>query len=223
MKYPFLRLLTLSSALLIAGCGDEKKDKKKDKDDDEDKSSKDEKSEPEKLDEESLAELMTLEIPGFEAMDPMGNIYTRIQLKSTTDPAIKLTVQAQVCELKLLCPELTQAGFEARSDELVHEFSQALQESPDFVFEFSEQELAGASTVGTHGMSFMKKGGTSTYMHFHRLFSHDETNLLMVEASPTGSFPRSAEDLDNMVSHEDLQAAAEAAFAIYATELFESE
>ena len=71
-------------------------------------------------------------------------------------------------------------------------------------------------------MSWVKKDRTTTHTHFHRLFSHDETNLLMVEASPNG-FPKSAEELEAMVSHADLQTAAETAFAVYAANLFPAE
>jgi len=218
-RHWFTLFLVLSLASM--GCSEEKKDKK-------DEEEKVEESGPAitPLTNEAITELLTTPVEGMEAK--RNNVMQKVGIAHYQTPPnekkvyFDVKVTAQTCELKLLCPELTQAGFEARKDQLIQgTLGKAHRENPAHVFEFGEHEYEGVKAVSTHAMSFVKDGSSSSHVSVFRLISHDDTNLLVVEANPRGSWPKSQEELAALASKAELQAAAEAAFKAYAAKVFQ--
>jgi hypothetical protein len=213
-------VLFLALALVSTGCSEEKKEKK-----DEEKV---EESGPAitPLTKEAITQLLTTPVEGMEAK--RNNVMQTVGIAHYQTPPnekkvyLDIKVTAQTCELKLLCPELTLAGFESRKDQLMQgTLGKKHMENPAHVFGFGEHEYGGVKAISTHAMSFVKNGPSSSHTSVFRLYSHDGTNLLMVEANPRGSWPKSQEELAALASKEELQAGAEAAFKAYAAKVFQ--
>ena len=235
---PFLMSTCLSlglcSILSLAGCSDDPKKDKEHKDGEDAAAS----LQVEAVNAESLTKLLEMPADGFTPQGPpavYGDNVGTLHLDQTRgETPIQVQVTIQECELAFMCPDFGDGSEHAtladvwtsRRDQLIGgTLNQGLQSDPEMIFEHQTVTISGLPAAETYAQAFMStttKHGTGTsHVHLSRVIFHDGTNLIQVEAKSKGSFPRSRDEMVSIVTHEELQAAAEAAFAVYAPELFQ--
>ena len=224
-------------ALSLMSCGEDTKRDKSDKDNEDNEDGKDA-NQAEAVNAESLTTLLEMPADGFTPQGPpavYGDNVGTLHLDQTRgETPIQVQVTIQECELAFMCPDFGDGSEHAtladvwtsRRDQLIGgTLNQGLQSDPEMIFEHQTVTISGLPAAETYAQAFMStttKHGTGTsHVHLSRVIFHDGTNLIQVEAKSKGSFPRSRDEMVSIVTHEELQAAAEAAFAVYAPELFQ--